>query len=90
MVARKYELYRFVKLSHRIVGAQWDEEKGIWHVEVENLSSGERIQDWCDFIITASGILKSVHWKGLRAEIESANTIMQQLEMAGYPWSSLV
>ena len=57
-VAQKYELYRFIKLSHKVVGATWDEHKGIWNVRVEDLSTGRTFDDWCHFMISGSGILK--------------------------------
>lgn len=59
-VARKYDLYKFVKLSHRVVAADWDESEGLWKIRVENTSSGETFDDWCHFLISASGILKYV------------------------------
>lgn len=59
-VAQKYELYRFIKLSHKVVEAKWDEDQGIWNITVEDLTTGNIIHDWCHFMITGSGILKYV------------------------------
>lgn len=59
-IARDYDLYRFIRLNHRVVGAKWDEAKGIWNVTVENTVTGEVIEDWGHFMITGSGILKCV------------------------------
>jgi hypothetical protein len=59
-VAQKYELYKYVKLSHKIVGAIWDEVKGIWDLKVEDLTNGNIIEDWCHFLINGSGVLKHV------------------------------
>ncbi|KAH9987205.1 hypothetical protein F4779DRAFT_611516 [Xylariaceae sp. FL0662B] len=61
-VARKYGLYRFIKLSHKVVATRWDEDEGIWNVNVENTSSGEIVHDWCHFMITGSGILNDWKW----------------------------
>lgn len=36
-VAKRYNVMRYVKLMHRVKGARWDEEKGKWAVEVEDL-----------------------------------------------------
>ncbi|KAG8428477.1 hypothetical protein J3459_003899 [Metarhizium acridum] len=59
-LAAKYELYRFIKLSHKVINATWDGEGGIWNVKIENVSDGSVINDWCHFLISGSGILKSV------------------------------
>lgn len=59
-IAEKYELYRFIKLSHRVVAATWDEAEGVWGLKIEDLSTGRVFEDWCHFLIGASGILKYV------------------------------
>ena len=58
MVAQKYELYRFIKLSHKVIGAEWHEDEGTWKITVEDLSTGTVFEDWCHFMISGSGILK--------------------------------
>jgi cation diffusion facilitator CzcD-associated flavoprotein CzcO len=45
-------------LQHQVVNARWDEEKGVWRIRVQNLQTGELFDDWCHFLIGASGILK--------------------------------
>lgn len=57
-LARKYNLYRSIKLSHKVIEARWEEERSIWKIRVENTITGEVIEDWCHFMITGSGILK--------------------------------
>jgi cation diffusion facilitator CzcD-associated flavoprotein CzcO len=57
-VARKYELYRYIRLSHRVVNAEWHEDKGIWELRIEDSATGAIFKDSCDFMISASGILK--------------------------------
>lgn len=59
-VALKYDLYKYIKLSHIITGATWNEDEGKWFVAVKNLTTGETVQDWCHFLINGSGILKYV------------------------------
>ncbi|KAH7489978.1 FAD-binding monooxygenase [Fusarium oxysporum f. sp. matthiolae] len=61
-VARKYELYRFVKLGHQVVNAEWWEEKGTWRVKIQDLTTGEVSEDWCNFLISGSGILNNWKW----------------------------
>lgn len=60
-VARKYELYRFIKLNHKVIETRWIDEKGIWSVRVEDTITGHIFEDWCHFMITGSGILKCVY-----------------------------
>ncbi|KAI1081666.1 hypothetical protein F5B20DRAFT_534885 [Whalleya microplaca] len=61
-VARKHNLYRFVKLNHKVIGARWDEDKAIWIIKVENITSSEITHDWCHFMVTGSGILNDWKW----------------------------
>ncbi|OAA59737.1 Flavin monooxygenase-like protein [Niveomyces insectorum RCEF 264] len=61
-VARKYDLYRFIKLSHRVISADWDDEQGIWKLKIEDLATGTVIDDWGHFMITASGVLNNWKW----------------------------
>lgn len=83
-LAKKYELYRFIRLSHKVVGADWVASEGIWKIKVQNLETDEVIEDWCHFMISASGILKSVLASTRTARW--ADRMTQQLEMARYPW----
>jgi cation diffusion facilitator CzcD-associated flavoprotein CzcO len=57
-IAHKYELYKYIKLQRRVVGAAWSEEEGMWHLKIENLVTKEILDDKCHFLINGSGILK--------------------------------
>jgi cation diffusion facilitator CzcD-associated flavoprotein CzcO len=59
-VAKKYELYKYINLSHMVIGAAWDEDEGLWHIKVKDLASQEVKSDYCHFLINGSGILKCV------------------------------
>ncbi|KAI9870993.1 MAG: hypothetical protein M1830_003547, partial [Pleopsidium flavum] len=61
-VADKYELYRYIKLSHMVTGATWDEEEGIWKLRIKNLELGDVFDDWCNVLINGSGILNNWKW----------------------------
>lgn len=58
----KYGLSEYIKLSHRIVGASWDEQQGIWNVKIEDIESQTVIDDWCHFLLNAGGILNNWKW----------------------------
>jgi cation diffusion facilitator CzcD-associated flavoprotein CzcO len=51
-----------MKLSTKVVSAQWDEEAGIWNFTLENQVSKERTQDWCHVLINGTGILNNWRW----------------------------
>jgi cation diffusion facilitator CzcD-associated flavoprotein CzcO len=57
-VAEKYELYKYIRLSHKVINACWSESRGIWDLRIENLITGELVDDWCHFLVNGSGILK--------------------------------
>lgn len=71
-VARKYDLYRNIKLSHMVKAARWDEERSIWTIKVEDTTTGTITEDWCHFMISGSGILKSV-WSSSASENHDVN-----------------
>jgi cation diffusion facilitator CzcD-associated flavoprotein CzcO len=61
-LALKYNLHRFVKLSRRVIAAEWDQTAGLWKITIEDLSTGQTFEDNAHFMITASGVLKCVYW----------------------------
>ncbi|TVY39870.1 putative sterigmatocystin biosynthesis monooxygenase [Lachnellula occidentalis] len=50
-----------IKTSHQVKNAVWDEEKAVWELEVQDLETGERFNDYAHFLLDATGILN--HWK---------------------------
>jgi cation diffusion facilitator CzcD-associated flavoprotein CzcO len=61
-VAQKYDLYKYIKLRHKIVEVKWDDDSGKWKVKVENLETGEIITDEADFLISCVGFLNNWKW----------------------------
>jgi len=53
-------LREYIKLSHSVIHAQWNEDQGQWHPQVKNHKTGEVFTDHCHFLLDASGILKYV------------------------------
>ncbi len=47
-----------IKTQHEVVEARWNEARGRWLLTIANLRTGERFDDYADFLIDASGILK--------------------------------
>ena len=61
----RHGLDRYCKLRHKVVGAQWLQEKKRWSVEVEDLSSGSLVRDSCDILINACGYLNAWRWPSI-------------------------
>lgn len=55
----RYGLNQYIKLNHKIVGAYWNEEEALWHVQVQKLD-GTVFEDTCNVLINGGGVLKQV------------------------------
>ncbi|KAH6660128.1 hypothetical protein BKA67DRAFT_546945 [Truncatella angustata] len=51
-----------IKLRHQVTGAWWDEVRGVWDLNIKDLSTSEEFHDQAEFIIDASGILNNWKW----------------------------
>ncbi|EDO00369.1 hypothetical protein SS1G_14239 [Sclerotinia sclerotiorum 1980 UF-70] len=54
-VARKHNVYDYLKFSRKIVGAIWNEESAQWTLSIDNLENGEKFEENFDVVITAIG-----------------------------------
>ncbi|KAJ9643321.1 hypothetical protein H2204_002217 [Knufia peltigerae] len=63
--AAKYDLDKFVKLNHQVVGAYWDDKVGKWNVQVEDKVAKSTFWTTCDILINASGILNAWRWPAI-------------------------
>ena len=59
--AKKYGADRFIKLQHKVVGAEWTQSEGKWHVKVEK-PDGEVFEDTSDVVVSARGNLNNKQW----------------------------
>jgi cation diffusion facilitator CzcD-associated flavoprotein CzcO len=50
-------LRKWIQLGKRVVEARWN-ESGVWELKVEDLETGRVFEDYCHFLLDASGILK--------------------------------
>lgn len=57
-VATKYDLEKYVQLNTVVQVATWDEATGHWKVVVLR-QDGKEVHDWCDILISGSGVLNS-------------------------------
>ena len=58
-VANKYDIKKHIKFNTKVESAIWNEESGIYNLKLTT-ADGEQ-DDWCDLLISASGLLHS--WK---------------------------
>ncbi|KAJ5783021.1 cyclohexanone monooxygenase [Penicillium paradoxum] len=61
-VATKYDLYKYIRLNHLVTGAAWNEEEGIWNLEIKNRETGETLHDWGHILINGCGVLNNWKW----------------------------
>ncbi|KAJ5355635.1 hypothetical protein N7517_010244 [Penicillium concentricum] len=54
-----------IKLSHQIVGAWWDDAASQWSLKIRNLVTGAMVDDHCDFLLNATGILNNWKWPNI-------------------------
>ncbi|OCL01577.1 FAD/NAD(P)-binding domain-containing protein [Glonium stellatum] len=60
-IAEKHNVYRHVKLGHRVEDASWDDNASEWNLMVQNLSTGNKSMENFDFVILAIGRFNA--WK---------------------------
>jgi hypothetical protein len=53
--AEKYNLRKYIRLNHKVLGARWDEEKGEYEVKIQ--SGDKAIMDWCNILMNGSVLI---------------------------------
>ncbi|KAJ5560611.1 hypothetical protein N7513_003010 [Penicillium frequentans] len=62
-VARKYRCEEYIKYSHEIIGARWDDTEAKWHLTIK--SGDTQFDDICDVFINAGGVLNNWNWPNI-------------------------
>ena len=62
---RKHNLMPYIHLQHRVVAADWDEDSGMWHVRIEDMTRQTVFEDTCHYLINAGGILNNWRWPNI-------------------------
>lgn len=57
-VVAAHHLRKYFKLRHQVTGAYWDEERGVWEIQVTDLSTKEQFVDTAEFLLNNEGVLK--------------------------------
>ncbi|PNH28359.1 hypothetical protein BJF96_g8447 [Verticillium dahliae] len=60
-LAKKYDLYKFLQLSQRVEGLNWDDVKSEWQISVRDLKTDVLRTETADFVLTAIGRFNA--WK---------------------------
>jgi len=61
-VAKKYEVYKYVKFGHKFQSAKWHADIGQWEVNVLNLADGKVTTDYAEILIKATGFVNAWEW----------------------------
>ncbi|KAF9631097.1 putative flavin-binding monooxygenase protein [Lasiodiplodia theobromae] len=66
-VAEDYGLLKYVRLSHTVVGAAWDEGEQQWRVRVQRgADADDVIEDKAHVLVNASGVLNKWKWPAIK------------------------
>lgn len=60
-ISKKYDVYKNLKLSHKVEELRWDETEAVWRVQVRNLATDEVFVEEADFVLNAIGRFNA--WK---------------------------
>lgn len=71
----KYGLAQYIKLRSRVISAEWNEEEGKYHLQIETPEGPK--QDWCHVLINGSGVLNN--WKCLSSIYPTPPLALPQL-----------
>ncbi|RVX67654.1 hypothetical protein B0A52_08183 [Exophiala mesophila] len=60
-VTDKHGLMKYIKLEHKIAGAYWKPEEGVWEVKVQR-PDGTEFTDTCNVLVNGGGVLNNWKW----------------------------
>lgn len=63
-ITKEYNLDRDVVYNSTVISAVWNEEDGLWHVEVRQ--GDRKIKDSCQILINGSGVLNAWSWPDIK------------------------
>ncbi|CAH0054232.1 unnamed protein product [Clonostachys solani] len=64
-IVDKYQLMRYIKLSHTVRGAEWIEDSGQWKISIEG-PDGVDFEEQCDVFLNGGGILNNWRWPDIK------------------------
>ncbi|PGH19126.1 hypothetical protein AJ80_04204 [Polytolypa hystricis UAMH7299] len=63
--SRKYDLRKYCRVDHEVVGTAWDTNHNRWDVKVRDVNADRVFEDSCDILINAGGILNGWKWPAI-------------------------
>ncbi|KAI0343446.1 FAD/NAD-binding domain-containing protein [Trametopsis cervina] len=64
-VAEKFELRAITKFNHRLTRAEWNEQDGKWHLNVQDANNDAEFTDNADVVISCTGVLNHWEWPNI-------------------------
>ncbi|KAJ6023943.1 hypothetical protein N7540_004740, partial [Penicillium herquei] len=61
----KYALRHYCRMRHQVVSAIWNTKEHGYHVKIRDLNTNTDIDDFCDILINAGGVLNSWRWPAI-------------------------
>ncbi|KAH6975459.1 hypothetical protein BKA56DRAFT_89961 [Ilyonectria sp. MPI-CAGE-AT-0026] len=61
-VCEEENMHGLIKTQHQVEGAQWDENDGVWRLQIRNLQTDTLFNDYCHFLLDSCGILNNWKW----------------------------
>ncbi|CAI4215879.1 unnamed protein product [Parascedosporium putredinis] len=65
-VVDRFDLAKYIHLSHQITGAYWNDSRGVWDIHVRNVGTGEVFISSAEIFINCSGILNAWNWPDIK------------------------
>lgn len=62
--ARKYDVEKYVQLNTEVVAATWDEDQGIWNVDLQR-KDGTTFTDTCNVLVNGAGVVNKWKWPAI-------------------------
>jgi cation diffusion facilitator CzcD-associated flavoprotein CzcO len=60
-VVKDHGLAKYIHLSHSVISAEWQDQEGLWKVQIEK-PDGSQTTEYCNVFISATGFLSSWDW----------------------------
>ncbi|KAH7152645.1 hypothetical protein EDB81DRAFT_647222 [Dactylonectria macrodidyma] len=61
-VCEEENMHGLIKTQHQVERAEWDENDGVWRLQIRNLQTDAVFSDYCHFLLDSCGILNNWKW----------------------------
>jgi cation diffusion facilitator CzcD-associated flavoprotein CzcO len=60
--ADRHGARKYMKLMTKVVECRWDDDDSVWHLTLQDQTTGKQWQDWAHCFVNGTGILNSWKW----------------------------